>query len=183
MPKVEDVLEKKQIPTYSPIAAIRYCSMRDFTMDEQLDMLGGLVPTHCVEDLDPIPLKYAFLYFVQDSVRELSQGKTRVNCETIFLGAVTKANDLLEKNPHIYTKEFRAEEVEASRPTPKSQRHKFVPNKGTKLDKAMGLFEKNKELTVKEFAAVLIKELDMSAAGALTYAYQGKKKLAKLEAK
>lgn len=169
---IQEAFTKRQIPVSSAFMAIRYCNLREFSMKEQIGMLSELIPSDYTDNLDPIPLKYSFLYFVQDTVNELSQGKTEVNCSDIFIGACLKADSYLAKNPWIYTKEFIMEEEIASKPLPKTQR-------GTKVNKVIALYKKvdADTMQIKDFAKLVEKEIGMTPAGALTYAYLARKKL------
>lgn len=179
MKHAAEILTKNRIPTNSFLKAVHFCSVKDFSMDEQIAILKELVPSANLSELDPIPLKYTFLYVVQDTVKlmELDMRDRPADLLGVFEQAVKKTEALLVKNPWIYTKEFEAEYEAAKRPLLKAEKNQLILNKGTKLEAAMKLYMENKTLSVKELAQLFVKELGMSPAGATTYVYSAKKKV------
>lgn len=115
----------QEIPRTSVFAAIQHCHARNYTLDEQISMLQDMVPAGTLDDLDPIPLKYSFLYFVQDYIR----AGENPNCEDIFIGAVLKADDLLKRFPYIWTKEFNMEADAAEQEGKQKRVRKIVMRK------------------------------------------------------
>lgn len=124
----------QEIPRTSVIAAIHFCQTRNFTMNEQISQLQDMVPAGSLEGLDPIPLKYSFLYFIQDYII----AGDKANCEDIFIGACLKADNLLARNPHIWTKEFNLE-ADAAEEAGKQKRVRRIflrkKKKGKRLQK------------------------------------------------
>ncbi len=178
MLKIKDILAKRNIPTDSHIKAVGYCNKADFSHEIQTEILTAAVPTYDVtihEDL--VHAKYSFLYFVQDAVMALNTGRV-VDAETLLLESVTKSNRIISQLEWLYDKEWRDEEFKASQPLPKSKQEGLVQNKGTKMEKAILIYKENKQLTVKEIAALFVGQLDMTPAGATSYAYILRKKAA-----
>ena len=103
MKQAQEMFAKHNIPVTNYMAAIRYCNLREFDMETQLEVISTLVPTSHAHELDPIPLKFAFLYFVQDTVRALNESKP-IDLLGVFESAVIKADALLVRSPEIYTK-------------------------------------------------------------------------------
>lgn len=170
-----DILQDAEIPTHSYLAAIKHLnSFADKTLEQYKSAITDLTGIAYSTD-DFRQTKYTYLYLVQELVRAHTKS-IPISPEDVLECASTKAASFISGNSYVFAE---PEDVYTDGDgIPKRK-------KGTKQDEALRIYKEHMN-DGKEAKATIISlyqtELDMTKAGATTYFYSTRKKIADSQA-
>lgn len=168
MHKSIEQLEAYNIPTHSYVAAIQYLNDRTELSDaEYIKRIEELVGYSVTISTAHLP-RYAYLYLVQELIRESLNLNTDVMAPVaIYEAAYRKAEAFIIENSYIF-----ATSDDEDKPTKLDAAGNIKPKKGKKKELAKEVYVANiegKGLTRKEAIGILMEKVGMSSGGASTY--------------
>jgi len=160
-----EFIKEHNLPDHSRILAMQQ------VMDTHSDLEPSEYRVRCIEltgrgdDLLDREARYTYLYIVQEMLAQHQRGHAnQINRTVVYNIAERKAIDYIEKNQHMFVE--KEDEVKVDATT-----GKVKPKRGAKKDKVCALWAEHadKEMSRKEWIELLMKEVDMTKAGASTY--------------
>lgn len=163
-----EAIKSHNIPTGSYVAAIQYLSDREHLTPNQyrarITEMGGVS-----SDISDTSARHTYLYMVQNAIKK-SFNTDMFDVDKLFIQSVTDAETFIENNQYVFA--TIEDENEYNDGAPKK------PKKGQRKIQAQELFN---DLVVdgvmptrKDVIALFVEELEMSKAGASTYAHNCK---------
>ncbi len=163
-----EYLKAQSIPTHSYIKAVQYINARWDTLsgEDFESKIRDLMDNDGIE-ISHKHARYVYLYLVQEIIRT-SFSTDQFDLNALLSLSVERAMKFVGENEYVF--------AEKDTPVKLDSKGKPKKKKGWKRDEAERMYQENKGMLKKDFMDLLIKELDMTKAGAQTYFYNCKKK-------
>jgi len=155
-------LESYKIPTTSQPKAIRHISELELTGTVFRNRIAELTGT--TVDLSDKQAEFTYKYMVQNIISRTANDKV-LDMSDIYVASSKQASNFIGQNQHVLI-----EKESTYKPKVNSDGTK-KPKKGSKKILAIQVYNDNKDknLSRKEFIALLVKDVDLTPAGASTY--------------
>ncbi len=162
---IKTFIELHRIPNTSRVIAMQH------VMDHHGDLEPSEYRVRIIEfsgrgdELPDREARYVYLYLAQELITMHFHGQDdQINRAVVYNIAEKKAIDYIAKNQHLFVEHEEVVKVDATTGKVKQKR-------GVKKDKVCALWAELKDTNMsrKEWIALLVKEVDMTKAGASTY--------------